>query len=212
MKILLVDDHGMFLDGMLNILNEVEEIKEVAAISDPSEALAILKKRSIDVLITDISMPGMTGKQLCKEALKINPNIRTLVVTMHDEYHHISSLLEAGAAGYLLKNTRQDELIEAIMTVYQGRNYYSNEVKDIIVESMSRSPNSTIKIQQAKLTEREIQIVKLIATEHTTQEIADKLYISLYTVESHRKNIMRKTDTRNMAGLIKYALKAGVIE
>jgi len=211
-RLMVVDDHKMFLDGITSVLGEYEHVQIKNQAVDGNEALSLLEKDcEIDVLITDISMPGPDGEELCKEVKKRFPHINTLVLSMHGDSKTITSVLKNGAKGYVLKNTGKDELIEAIKTVAKGETYYSDKVKNNIMAGLS-GRESNDKYDKVRLTKRELEILKLIASEYTTQEIADNLFISLHTVESHRKNIMRKADVRNMAGLIKYAFKKGLVE
>ena len=206
MKILVVDDHGMFLDGVESILKGEEDIEATHLVSNGDEAIEIMKQNHFDIVVTDISMPGINGKALCEMVTDISPETGVLAISMHDEYHHISELLEAGASGYILKNTRKEELISAIRAIYSGKTFYSQEVKDIIADNLSKSPNAKKTAQSTKLTKREIEVVKLIASEYSNKEIAEELCISLFTVESHRRYFSRKIGAQRVAGVIRYAL------
>lgn len=209
---MIVDDHQMFLDGITLMINKMEDMHLKHVARDGNEALQMLLLDSdVDVLITDISMPKVSGLDLCKKIKADYLHINMLVLSMHNDPSNIKELLSAGALGYILKNTGQNELIKAIRTVSQAESYFSEEVKNTIMNSITKSKkNSTL--MPAKLSKREIEIIQLIAEEFTTNEIAEKLFISLHTVESHRKNILRKTNSRNLAGLIKYAIKKGIVE
>ncbi len=210
-RIMVVDDHKMFLEGIVSLLKGDEAVEVVTTAKDGLDALKFLKNnQNIDVLITDISMPQLDGSELSKKIHRLYPHINILVLSMHSTGKTISQLLKNGATGYILKNTGKEELIEAIHTVAKGETFFSNEVKNNVMNSMMGNEKTTS--IEVKLTRREVEIIRLIASEFTTQEIADKLYISLHTVESHRKNIMRKVDVRNLAGLIKYAIKVGLTE
>jgi DNA-binding NarL/FixJ family response regulator len=210
-KVMIVDDHKMFLDGLSSLLKEYTNVTIRERAYNGDEALSKLAIDSdIDVLILDISMPGITGVELCKTVKFQYPKINMLALSMHSDSKTISEIVKNGVRGYILKNTGKEELIEAITTVASGENFYSNEVKNSIMQGISGQDKRSL--QSVQLTNREIEILKLIAQELTTQQIADKLFISLHTVESHRKNLMRKVDVKNMVGLIKYAVKAGIIE
>ncbi|ELR69213.1 two component transcriptional regulator, LuxR family [Fulvivirga imtechensis AK7] len=211
-NIMIVDDHKMFLDGITSLLKEHSGFNIVASAKDGNEALTKLTvNNSIDVLITDISMPDLDGEALCKEVKRKYPDINILALSMHSDSKSIKKVLRNGASGYILKNTGQEELIEAIQQVAQGQTYFSEKVKNNIMAGMTGTEEDD-DYQKIRLTKREVEILKLIASEYTTNQIADKLFISLHTVESHRKNIMRKTKAKNMAGLIKYAVKEGIVE
>jgi len=210
-NIMIVDDHQMFLDGITVLISSLPNVSVKHIAKDGMEALYYLNKNSaLDIIISDVSMPKLSGLELCKKVKEFYPSINLLILSMHDDTNTIKGLLEAGALGYILKNTGKEELFNAIQAVYQGETYFSDTVKNNLVNSMTFSGKS---IQPAaKLSKREIEIIKLIAEEMTTNEIAEKLFISLHTVESHRKNILRKTNCRNLAGLMKYALKKRIIE
>lgn len=212
MNIMIVDDHRMFLDGVTSLLKEHPEFNIIAIAKDGQEALIKLGIRNdVNVLITDISMPNMDGEELCREVKKKYPHINILALSMHSDSKSIKKILKNGATGYILKNTGKEELIEAIQHVANGVTYFSEKVKNNIMAGISGKEEED-EHQKVQLTKREIEILNLIAAEYTTNQIADKLFISLHTVESHRKNIMRKTKAKNMAGLIKYAVKEGISE
>lgn len=211
-NVMVVDDHQMFLDGVTNILDQEDDILVVAALGDSRHAENILRQQQIDVLVSDISMPEVSGPALCKLTREISPHTRTLIVSMHEDYFHISTLLQHGACGYLPKNAGKEELIKAVRVVGRGETFYSDKVKETVMKTMSGQMYKSNQLPGSKLTRREVEVIKLIAAEYTSQQIADKLYISLNTAETHRKNIFRKTNAKNMAGLIRYALKNGVIE
>ncbi|GAA0891044.1 response regulator transcription factor [Fulvivirga kasyanovii] len=211
-ELMIVDDHKLFLDGIVSLLKDYPRISIVACASDGEQALELLTQNSdIDVLITDISMPNLNGEELCKEVKKKYPDVHILALSMHSDSKSIKKVLKNGATGYILKNTGKNELIEAIEHVANGQTYFSESVKNNIMAGITGLEESD-EHATVRLTKREIEILKLIASEYTTNQIADTLFISLHTVESHRKNIMRKTKAKNMAGLIKYAVKAGIVE
>lgn len=207
-KLMIVDDHKMFLDGIMVLINRLPHVEVKHVSSDGREALNYLNtNKDVDIIISDVSMPGFSGLELCEKINSFYPEIRVLILSMHDDANTIRELIDAGAAGYILKNTGKEELYDAIKAVKNGENYFSSAVKDNLINSMA-STRKTF----GKLSRREIEIIKLISQELTTNEIAEKLFISLHTVESHRKNILKKTNCRNIAGLIKYAIKERIIE
>ncbi len=211
-NIMIVDDHHMFLEGISSLLNDHDGISVVERANDGSEALAKLAERDdIDVLITDLSMPDVDGFELCDKISTLYPQINILTLSMHSDSTSIKKAIKSGAKGYILKNTGHEQLIEAVVKLSQGENYYSDTVKDNLLAGITGDEPEGLH-EGAKLTKREIEILKLIASEYTTQRIADELFISFHTVESHRKNIMRKLNVNNMAGLIRYAIKSGIID
>ena len=209
-KVAIVDDHKIFLDGITSLLDSVGHIELVFVAENGEQAFALLRKNpKIDVLISDISMEHGDGKALC-EWVKVNyPHISMMMLSMHDDIDMIYELFQAGAMGYLLKNTNRKELITAIESIASGIPFYNDTLKK---EMFDKAFARRRKSPQEVLTKREVEVIKLIAAERTTQEIAGELCISQHTVESHRKNILRKTNVRNLAGLIKFALKAKIIE
>ena len=138
------------------------------------------------------------------------PDIKIIMLTMYNNHEFILSLMNAGASGYVLKNTGKKELLEAIKTVHEGKIYYSKDVTETILQNFSKPPAEQ-KLEAVQLTEREKEVLKLIALEYTTPEIAEKLFISTNTVETHRKNLMSKLKVKNIAGLVKFALQTGLI-
>lgn len=209
---MITDDHKIFMDGITSLLQDHPDIEVAAHANDGESALAKLEHvDDINVLITDISMPNVDGEILCKEVKKKYPHIQILVLSMHSDSKTIKRMLKNGAVGYILKNTGKEELFDAIRYVAEGKTYFSEKVKNNIMAGISGREESDVQ-QKVRLTRREVEILQLITAELTTTQIAEKLFISLHTVESHRKNIMRKTKAKNMAGLIKYAVREGIAE
>ena len=209
-KLFIIDDHKMFLEGIQSILNEAPFIEVIATAKNGKEALKILNNFKLDVLITDINMPELNGIELTEIIKKQYAKTKVIAVSSHAESKIISKAIKAGVNGYILKNTGKTELLKAIAQVYKGKNYYSEEVKEIMDDSLF-NPKKVEK-QLVKLSNREQEILKLISEEKKTQEIATELFISPNTVEVHRKNLMRKIGTKNMVGLVKYAIQQGIIK
>lgn len=208
-KILIADDHQMFIDGVKSLLRKEESIEFIGEVHNGIEALNFLENQKPDLLITDISMPEMDGVQLTKEVKKLYPEVKILVLSMHDDKDIISEILLAEAEGYILKNTGKIELTKAIEYITEGSTHYSKEVLHIMMQKVKKQHQSSEEIKV--LTERELEIVKLIVQEYSTSDIAEQLFISPRTVDTHRKNIMSKTNSKTIIGLIKYAFKHGLI-
>lgn len=204
-KILIVDDHLMFLEGLLSLLKNEKHLEIVGVASNGVEALEILEQHTADIVITDISMPQMDGFELIATLQKKHPKVSTLVLSMHIESRIITKLIKQNVNGYLLKNAEKDELLKAINLIVRGENYFSDEVKKIYTDS-SFSRNKQ-KNYVPELSRREKEVLKLITEEYTAKEIAEELFISQHTVESHRKNIFSKLNVKNVAGLVKYAIE-----
>lgn len=204
-KILVVDDHLMFLEGIRSLLNGEKDIEIIDIVSNGYKALEILKQKKVDVVITDLSMPDINGFELIKKIQKNYPGISTLVLSMHSEPMTISKLIKQNVNGYLLKNAEKNELLKAIRLLSNGENYFSEEIKQKYLESSFNRTNSNEYVPE--LSRREKDVLKLILEEYTTKEIAEELHISQNTVESHRKNIFSKLNVKNIAGVVKYALE-----
>jgi DNA-binding NarL/FixJ family response regulator len=208
-KILIADDHAMFIDGIKSLLRKFDKAEIVAEAHDGQEALEILKEGGIDMLITDINMPSMSGTELTKIVKRDFPEVKVLVLTMYNDREIINEILLAEAEGYILKNTGKQELITAINRLADDGTYYSNEVMNIILENIkdSNKPPKQDDDRVKDLTPRELEILQLICEELSTAEISQKLYISPRTVETHRKHIIQKTQVKTIVGLIKLAIE-----
>ncbi|BAX79339.1 DNA-binding response regulator [Labilibaculum antarcticum] len=207
-KVLLVDDHLMFLEGLQSLFANEKNIEVVGAASNAKIALDIINTKQPDIVITDLSMPDIDGSSLVASIQKMYPSIYTLVLSMHSDAQIISKLIKQNINGYLLKNAEKEELLIAVKTIVGGENYFSKEVSDIYNEGSCKSDYSSI----PELSKREKEVLKLIGDEYTTKEIADHLFISQNTVESHRKNMFSKLNVKNVAGLIKMAIKNNLLE
>jgi two-component system, NarL family, nitrate/nitrite response regulator NarL len=210
-KIAIVDDHRIFLDGISSLLESDTNITVKFTSVNAVDALSELAKDAdLDVVLSDISMDKMSGEELCVSIKKKYPQIAVLMLSMHKDIDIVKRVLSAGASGYILKNTDKKELISAIETIASGDTYYSESVQKDLIKSITDDKGKKASGKEL-LSTREIEVIKLIASEYTTQETADELFISPHTVESHRKNILRKTNARNMAGLIRYAIEHKIV-
>ena len=204
-KILLVDDHQMFLDGLRTMLSKEKDLQIVAEAKNGKEALDKLASNEVDLVITDINMPVMSGTELTKQLKKDYSNIKVLVLTMYNDREIIHEIVMTEAEGYILKNSNKKELLNAISRIIDHGTYYSNEVISIMTENYV--VREKIRDRTQELSEREKEIISLICQEFTSAEIADKLFLSPLTVETHRKNILRKTNSKTIVGLIKFAIE-----
>ena len=207
-KILVVDDHQVVLDGIQSMLEQEKGISIAGKLMNGPDALEFLKTNPVDVTLIDINMPGMDGIELCKAIQKMHPDIKVLALTTFNEVSFITNMMKSGANGYLLKNTTKEELITAIKTIQQGEQYLAREVQEKLI-SASFGKKDTAYIP--KLTRREKEVLKLIMEEFTTKEIAEKLFISTATVETHRLHLLNKLGVRNTAGLVKVAIEKGLV-
>ena len=206
-RILLADDHKMIIDGLQSMLASVEEIEVVGEAFTGTEVLKKVKQNQVDIILMDINMPELDGILTTQKVKKEYPETKVLILTMYNKPEFIRNLLEAGASGYILKNTGREELLEAIKQISNGQNYFGREVTKTVMESLRGTPRNTT----FNLTKREKEVLRLIVQECTTSEIADQLFISTHTVETHRKNLLSKLNVKNTAGLVKYALDNGYL-
>jgi DNA-binding NarL/FixJ family response regulator len=209
LKIFIVDDHQILIDGIESMLKGISEFEVVGKSLDGNLALGYLSENHVDVLLTDLYMPKMTGIELTQKVKKRFPEVKVLALSVSYDVSIVHDLMDAGISGFIIKTIGRDELIEAIHEVAKGNIYFSREVSNEILRSLSN--RSDVEEDNYHLTDREIEIVKLIAQEFSNSEIANKLCISERTVETHRKNIYRKTNTKTIVGLIKYAVERKLI-
>ena len=209
LKIVIVDDHQMFIDGVRSLLRNEKNLVFVHEANYASDALDYISKNEVDLLITDISMPGMSGTELTKLVKEEYPHIKILVLTMYNDPSIINEILQSEAEGYILKNTNKQELVNGINKIMDDGTYYSNEVIKLMRNNTKASgiPNT-----KEELTPREIEILKLVCEEFTTADIAEKLFISPHTVDTHRKNILKKSGHKTIVGLIKYAFEHSILQ
>lgn len=204
-RIVLVDDHTILLDGIRSILGNDDSLKVVHQASSAEEALQFFKNENADLVITDFHMPGMDGLSFIRTLKHILPDVRIIVLSQHDEVHLVREILRAGVHGYVLKKDSHKELLEAIHQVLSGKMFLSNDINKLLVHNLQNPDEGKL------LTDREREILKLIAKEYTNKQIAEELFISERTVETHRKNIFKKTGAASLVGLIKFAYANNLI-
>lgn len=205
-NVFIVDDHKMVIEGLLLLLQNHEEISVVGHALSGAEALEQIAALKPDVVLMDINMPGLNGIETTKQLLSVDPDMKIIAISMHKETSLIKLMLTHGAKGYVLKNAGQAELIEAITTIHGGKRYFDETVNEIIINSVANASKEKASALFPKLSRREKEVLRLIMEEYTTQEIAEKLFISFGTVETHRRNMLIKTGARNTVGLVKMAL------
>jgi DNA-binding NarL/FixJ family response regulator len=212
-KILIADDHKMFRDGLRAILELEKDMEVVGEAGSAREVFLFLEKTQPDVILLDITLGDSNGIEVTKTLREKYPNLHVLVVSMHAESTYILKMLEIGAAGYILKDTGKNEMLNAVRAVAAGDSYFSQQVSAIMVAYLQRKGMPPAKRKdEVLLTRREIEVLKLIVGENSNQEIADKLFISTRTVDTHRRNLLEKLGLKNTAGLVKYAMKHGYLE
>ncbi len=206
-KIFLVDDHQIMLDGIRSLLKNDKQVEIVGEATRCSQALEQIPVVRPDIIITDIHMPEMNGIVFTKEIRLRFPEIKVVALSMSGEETMIHDMLDAGISGYVIKNTGKEELKEALIEIHKGNVYFSAEISAILAKGVMTKRKEQQEPDRPKLTQREIEIVQLIAKEYSNEKIAKTLFISERTVETHRKNIFRKTDTKSVIGLLKYAME-----
>lgn len=201
MKILIADDHTMFINGLRLLLSDTGKYDVVAVAYNGQEALSILAEQNIDIVLMDVNMPKLNGYQATFKIKEQYPDVKVIVLSMLADELSVNKMLEAGADGYLFKNADEEELFESLDAVLRGEIYITKEVRNRINVSKNKSNTS-----ETRLSSREIDIANLIVNGFTNQEIADKLCLSVRTVETHRKNILAKLELKNTASLVKYLI------
>lgn len=203
---LIVDDHQLVLDGIKLMLEDHEDIKVIAEAHNGQEAIDYADSNDVDVILMDLNMPEVNGIDACKAIKKLKPETKVMILSMISEHKMIKSVMKIGANGYMLKNSGQQEIIEAILKVYSGENHFDERIVDIMLDPRNHAQVKDENLHPS-LSRREKEILKLIVEEYTTAEIAKELFISFGTVESHRRNMISKLGVRNTAGLVSAAYK-----
>ncbi len=209
MKVIVVDDHQLVINGFTKLLTD-KGVEVVATFTQPREALIQIPILKPDVVLTDLDMPGLNGAELIEQVRKKEPGQKFIMLTMHLNQQIVKKMLGIKVDGYLSKNAHPEELFQAVEAVANGRTYYSTDVTQSLVfngnEITHQNPMLTL-----ALSEREREVLTLIAEGESTKSIADKLHISTGTVETHRRSIMSKLDVSNMAGMVRIAVQEGLV-
>ncbi|MCB0602672.1 MAG: response regulator transcription factor [Saprospiraceae bacterium] len=211
-RIALVDDHQIILDSLSLLFNMIEGVEVIATFNDPRQVVEGLKKEQPDILITDFSMPYMNGVQLTLQVKDAYPELKVIMLTVADQGDAVQDAYRAGVSGYVMKKADRKELELAVKMVAGGQMYFNQEVmKSLLTQPSTHHQDLHAEEKLSQLTKRELEIIQLIAQEMSSVEIAEKLFISVGTVETHRHNIMRKLDVKNVIGVIKFAIKYGLV-
>ncbi len=211
MNVLLTDDHVIFREGLAALLKDMSGIKQVWLASNGKEAIDLLAVNDIDVVLMDIEMPVMNGLEatrMIKEMPGTAPYI--IALTMFNRSADLLSLYDAGVDGYLLKDSSVNEVAKALRFVAEGKEYYCEAVKQTLFNALLQRQKQKASIDNSSLTDREIEVLVLICEQYSTEEIADKLFLSPLTVNNHRRSILNKTKSKNIAGMVLYALQQGI--
>jgi DNA-binding NarL/FixJ family response regulator len=210
-RIIIADDHVMLRDGIKRILNDTKGMQVIAEASDGLELLQLVKQHAADLVILDISMPRLRGIEAAQEIRKLHPNVKTLFLSMYKTKEYLHLAFSAGAKGYMLKENTGSELLHAIDAIRSGKTYLSPLIAKDLPEDLIGICRGDAYLEDDPLTSRERQILKLIAEGKTSKEISGLLFISIHTVNNHRKNIKNKLNIRKNADLVKYAIQKGYV-
>lgn len=203
-RLLIADDHQVLLDGLVMMLQNEVNLEVISTASNGREVINQLASTEIDVLLMDIQMPIMDGYEAAQIIREKYPLVKIVILSMHSERVFVEKMFSTGISGYLLKSAGKDEILQAIQKVNSGGQYFSSEITATL---LSQNTNKSTSITNSKLTKREKEILELISTGLTNPQIAKKLFLSTDTIKTHRKNMMRKLNLNNTAGLVKYALE-----
>jgi len=211
-KLLLVDDHPIVLEGIKSHLSAQADFEVIGDAADGREAIRKARRLLPDIILMDISMPRMNGLEAMTLLRKQVPNAKILVLTMHDKKEYISQIFRLGARGYLLKDTSPAELVHAIKLIYAGEVVFSSAVSRILVDEFVSEGEQELKpSRSSELSEREREVLVLIAKGNSNKEIADHLVVGVRTIETHREHLMRKLNIHTVAGLTKFTIVRGMI-
>jgi DNA-binding NarL/FixJ family response regulator len=209
-RVILADDHRLFRDGLRTLLQQDPEIKVVAETTDGLETIQAIKKHKPEIILMDISMPNLNGIEAARKISKECPKTKIIMLSMHSDRRFVQESFKAGAVGYILKDCAIDSLLDAIHTVNENQYYLDKTIASIVIKDFvhlhANQPDSVF----AVLSSREREVLQLMAEGLSTKEIADKINISVKTVETHRKQLMDKLDIHNIAQLTKYAIREGL--
>ncbi|MFZ5999901.1 MAG: response regulator [Bacteroidota bacterium] len=207
-KVMLADDHALIREGFRSLLGKNELFEIVGEAENGKELMQLITQSTPDVVLVDINMPQMSGLEVLEQTKKSRPEIKFIILTMHEEREYIKRALTAGAEGYLLKNVEKAELEKAIKTVFEGGKYFSPLITNILAEYVAKPSTAPA----AEISPREKEVLELVAQGFSTKQIADKLDISVRTVESHRINMLKKLEVSNTAELIRKSIELKILK
>lgn len=211
-KLGVVDDQHLFRKGLISLIREFEELDIIVEASNGNELVEQLKTSQPEVILLDLEMPGMDGIETTMYLKRMYPEIKILILTMHNEEEIILHLIEKGAHGFLLKDHPIETLVDAIYAVIENGYYFNDHVSKVMVKGLVRNQKIKPSFNEVRLSEREIEVVRLICREYTNKEIADKLFISVRTVDGHREKVLQKTGAKNTAGIVMYAIRNNILD
>lgn len=210
-RVILADDHRVFRQGLCNLIDNESDMEVIAEAEDGREAVDLCLEQRPDVIVMDVAMPDLNGIEATRKIIDEMPDAKVLALSMHDDRQYAAGMLGAGASGYILKDCAFEELADAIRAVHNGRTYLSPDIAGVVVKDyVGRLSEPSGDTAFSVLTNREREVLQLVAEGHTTKQIAAMLHVSVKTIESHRQNIMDKLEIRSVAELTKYAVREGL--
>lgn len=209
-RIILADDHSIIRAGIRNLLDQEQDLEVIGEASDGREVIRLNQELQPDVLIMDITMPNLNGIDATRQIVSKNPETKIIALSMHSDHHFVAEMLQAGASAYLLKDCVYDELVQTIHLVCTGKTYLSPEIASVLVKDYRSQAQQNATTGSVSLSPREREVLQLMAEGHSTKAIAEKLYLSVKTIEAHRSQIMKKLNTNSVAELTKYAIREGL--
>jgi len=213
-KLILVDDHQLVRTGIANLLSGEQAFEIIGEASEATGFFKMLEKMQPDIAVLDIALPGLSGIEITKKLKNEFPAIKILILSMHTSEEFIFNAINSGTRGYLPKNTSRKELIEAIYAIHRGDVYFAESISNVILKSYikkSKSDTAVAENKESLLSKREIEVLKLFAEGMTNKEIADKLFISIRTVESHKNHIMARLELKTTVDLVKFAIRNNIV-
>lgn len=216
-RVIIVDDHDLVRAGFISLLKNLSGIQIIAEAGEGYEALRLIKENKPDVVLLDIAMPGLNGLEVADRIRKEFPEVRVIILSMYVNEEYVLQAMRVGAAGYLMKDSKSEELELAIKTVASGKTYLSSPVSKKVIEDYIKQPLKTGSIANRngvyeRLTPRQREVVQLITEGYTTKEIAKKLNLSVKTIDAHRTQIMERLDIHDIASLVRYAIQMGIVK
>lgn len=212
MKVLIADDHQLFRLGLSHVLKSFDFISKLHEAGNGREVIDELAKEHYDIVLMDLNMPVMNGRDTTRKIKKEFPDTKIIALTMYEDQQHVIEMIESGASGYIIKNTNALEIKNGLLKVFNNELYFSKLISESLITSLVRK--HTVKRNQLReqLSNREKEILSLICMEYTSKEIAESIYLSEKTVEWHRLNLLQKTQSKNIAGLVLFAIRNGIID
>src|SRR5262245_12464048 len=214
-KILIADDHNIVRQGLRTLFQSVPEFSIIGEAANGEELLHLAARHQPDLVIADLSMPALNGAEATRRLKENNPGAKVLILTIHDEGEYVSQLIRAGADGYVLKDADKDELFTAVRTIAAGGRFFGEKILKYLIDDfvkLSHEQGSAARSTKPRLTKRETEILRYVAEGLSSKAIAQRLFLSVRTVDTHRANIMEKLNIHETAGLVRYAIQKGIVE